>query len=137
MRIPDEQLGLFEQRLQAIGVGRRDFLKAVGAMAAFGGLGFATTAEAAKPTKPAPGDKLAKEQVFRYGGGGWVGNEPSSQDFNKDLYCGGRVSLFAGIMGFTGLSAGFADVARFLFFLFLVGFVLLLVLGLTVFRRLT
>src|SRR5204863_296191 len=83
MRIPDEQLGLFEQRLQAIGVGRRDFLKAVGAMAAFGGLGFATTAEAAKPTKPAPGDKLAKEQVFRYGGGVWYGNEPSSQDGDK------------------------------------------------------
>src|SRR5438876_4290514 len=101
MRIPDEQLGLFEQRLQAIGVGRRDFLKAVGAMAAFGGLGFATTAEAAKPTKPAPGDKLAKEQVFRYGGGGWYGNEPSSQDFNKDLYCGGAVSLFAGLMVFN------------------------------------
>jgi oligopeptide transport system substrate-binding protein len=101
MRIPDEQLGFFEQRLQAIGVGRRDFLKAVGAMAAFGGLGFATTAEAAKPTKPAPGDKLAKEQVFRYGGGGWYGNEPSSQDFNKDLYCGGAVSLFAGLMVFN------------------------------------
>jgi oligopeptide transport system substrate-binding protein len=101
MRIPDKQLGLFEQRLQAIGVGRRDFLKAVGAMAAFGGLGFATTAEAAKPTKPAPGDKLAKEQVFRYGGGGWYGNEPSSQDFNKDLYCGGAVSLFAGLMVFN------------------------------------
>ncbi|MBF8287135.1 MAG: SBP bac 5 protein, partial [Candidatus Rokubacteria bacterium] len=47
MRIPDEQLALFEQRLQAIGLGRRDFLKAVGAMAAFGGWGFATTAEAA------------------------------------------------------------------------------------------
>ena len=101
MRIPDEQLGLFEQRLQAIGVGRRDFLKAVGAMAAFGGLGFATTAEAAKPTKPAPEEKLAKEQVFRYGGGGWYGTEPSSQDFNKDLYCGGAVSLFAGLMVFN------------------------------------
>ncbi len=70
MRIPDEQLQLFEQRLSAIGVGRRDFLKVVGAMAAFGGLGFATQAQAATPTKPAPGEKLAKEQVFRYGGGG-------------------------------------------------------------------
>jgi oligopeptide transport system substrate-binding protein len=101
MRIPDEQLALFEQRLQAIGVGRRDFLKAVGAMAVFGGLGFATTAQAAKPSKPAPGEKLAKEQVFRYGGGGWYGNEPASQDFNKDLYCGGAVSLFAGLMVFN------------------------------------
>jgi oligopeptide transport system substrate-binding protein len=101
MRIPDAQLALFEQRLQAIGLGRRDFLKAVGAMAAFGGLGFATTAQAAKPSKPAPGEKLAKEQVFRYGGGGWYANEPASQDFNKDLYCGGAVSLFAGLMVFN------------------------------------
>jgi oligopeptide transport system substrate-binding protein len=101
MRIPDEQLALFEYRLQAIGLGRRDFLKAVGAMAAFGGLGFATTAEAATPSKPAPGEKLAKEQVFRYGGGGWYANEPASHDFNKDLYCGGVVTLFAGLMVFN------------------------------------
>src|SRR5262249_14889616 len=71
MRIPDSQLNLFEQRLAAIGVGRRDFLKVVGAMATFGGLGFATTAQAAQPSKPAPGDKLAKDQTFRMGGGGW------------------------------------------------------------------
>jgi ABC-type oligopeptide transport system substrate-binding subunit len=101
MRIPDEQLALFEQRLQAIGLGRRDFFKAVSAMAAFGGLGFATTAQAAKPSKPAPGEKLAKEQVFRFGGGGWYQSEPSSHDFNKDLYCSGVVTLFAGLMIFN------------------------------------
>src|SRR5713101_2733851 len=101
MRIPDQQLALFEQRLQAIGLGRREFLKAVGAMAAFGGLGFATTAEAATPSKPAPGEKLAKEQVFRFGGGGWYQSEPSSHDFNKDLYCSGVVTLFAGLMIFN------------------------------------
>ena len=28
MKIPDQQLALFEERLQAIGLGRRDFLKA-------------------------------------------------------------------------------------------------------------
>src|SRR5512132_4467828 len=100
MRIPDEQLALFEQRLQAIGVGRRDFLKVVGAMAAFGGLGFATTAHAAKPSKPGPGEKLAKDQTFRYGGGGWYQSEPSSHDFNKDLYCSGVPSLWAGLMKF-------------------------------------
>src|ERR1700675_4925615 len=98
MRIPDQQLALFEQRLQAIGFGRRDFLKAVGAMAAFGGLGFATTAEAYKPSKPAPGEKLAKEQIFRYGGGGYFPGDPASQDFNKDLYCQGVPALFAGLM---------------------------------------
>jgi len=82
-------------------VGRRDFLKVVGAMAAFGGLGFATQAQAATPTKPAPGEKLAKEQVFRYGGGGYFQNDPASHDFNKDLYCSGVPALFAGLMVFT------------------------------------
>jgi oligopeptide transport system substrate-binding protein len=100
MRIPDEQLALFEQRLQAIGLGRRDFLKAVGAMAAFGGLGFASTAQAAKPFKLAPGEKLAKDQVFRFGGGGYYQNDPASHDFNKDLYCTGLSALFAGLMVF-------------------------------------
>src|SRR6266478_5649597 len=101
MKIPDQQLALFEQRLQTIGLGRRDFLKVVGAMAAFGGLGFATSAEAYTPTKPAPGDKLAKDQTFRYGGGGWFSNEPASHDYNKDLYCGGVPALFAGLMVFN------------------------------------
>jgi oligopeptide transport system substrate-binding protein len=100
MRISDEQLALFEQRLQAIGLGRRDFLKAVGAMAAIGGLGFASTAQAAKPFKLAPGEKLAKEQVFRFGGGGYYQNDPASHDFNKDLYCQGLSALFAGLMVF-------------------------------------
>src|SRR5262245_42391448 len=101
MRIPDEQLELMSQRLAAIGVGRRDFLKVVGAMAAFGGLGFATEAQAAQPSKPAPGERLAREQVFRYGGGGYFQNDPSSHDFNKDLYCSGAPALFAGLMQFT------------------------------------
>src|ERR1700693_6165658 len=101
MRIPDQQLALCEQRLRATGFGRRGFLKAVGAMAAFGGLGFATTAQAAKPSKPAPGEKLAKEQVFRFGGGGYYQNDPASHDFNKDLSCQGLSSLFAGLMVFN------------------------------------
>src|SRR5215471_21798435 len=100
MQIPDEQLALFEQRLHAIGVGRRDFLKVVGAMAAFGGIGFATTTQA-RASKPAPGDKLAKEQTFRMGGGGWWQQDPASHDFNKDLYCTGLPFLFAGLMQFT------------------------------------
>jgi len=100
MRIPDEQLALFQTRLEAIGLGRRDFLKVVGAMAAFGGLGFATEARAAKPSKPAAGDKLAREQTLRFGGGGWYQNDPASHDFNKDLYCSGVPALWAGLMVF-------------------------------------
>src|SRR6202008_2093457 len=89
------------KRLQAIGVGRRDFLKVVGAMAALGGLGFVTQAQAAKPTGPAPGENLAKAQAFRFGGGGWFQNDPASHDFNKDLYCSGVPALFAGLMAFN------------------------------------
>jgi oligopeptide transport system substrate-binding protein len=101
MRIPEAQIDLFARRVEAIGVGRRDFLKVIGAMAAFGGLGFATEARAAKPSRPGPGEKLSKEQVLRYGGGGWMANEPASHDYNKDLYCGGANGLFAGLMTFN------------------------------------
>jgi uncharacterized membrane protein YtjA (UPF0391 family) len=44
------------------------------------------------------------------------------------------VSLVAALFGFTDLSAASADVARVLFYMFLVIFAVLLVLGLTVFR---
>ena len=44
------------------------------------------------------------------------------------------VSVVAGIFGFTGISAASADVARFLFYVFVVTFLVLLILGLTIFR---
>jgi len=44
------------------------------------------------------------------------------------------ISVVAGILGFTGISAASADVARILFYVFLAIFLLLLVLGLTIFR---
>ncbi len=44
------------------------------------------------------------------------------------------VSLVAALFGFTNISAASADIARVLFYIFLVIFVLLLVLGLTIFR---
>ena len=44
------------------------------------------------------------------------------------------VSLVAALFGFTGISAASADVARILFFIFVLIFVVLLVLGLTIFR---
>src|SRR6266480_3262394 len=51
--------------------------------------------------KLAPGETLAKDQTFRYGGGGWWQDDPTSQDFNKDLYCNGVPALFAGLMKFN------------------------------------
>jgi uncharacterized membrane protein YtjA (UPF0391 family) len=44
------------------------------------------------------------------------------------------VSIVAGILGFTGVSAASADIARVLFYVFGVIFLVLLLLGLTIFR---
>ncbi|MDB5619397.1 DUF1328 domain-containing protein [Tardiphaga sp.] len=44
------------------------------------------------------------------------------------------VSIVAGIFGFTGVSAASADVARALFYIFVAIFIVLLLLGITIFR---
>jgi uncharacterized membrane protein YtjA (UPF0391 family) len=44
------------------------------------------------------------------------------------------VSIVAGVLGFTDVSIVSADIARILFYIFLVIFLALLVLGLTIFR---
>jgi len=44
------------------------------------------------------------------------------------------VSIIAGLFGFTGISAASADIARFLFYVFVAIFLVLLILGLTIFR---
>jgi uncharacterized membrane protein YtjA (UPF0391 family) len=44
------------------------------------------------------------------------------------------VSVVAGVLGFTDLSAASADISRFLFYVFVVIFLVLLILGLTIFR---
>ncbi len=99
-RIPDAQLDLLAERLAAVGVGRRDFLKVAAGLTAMGAAGFNARPAAAAP-KLRPGEKLAKDQHFRYGGGGWYQNDPSSHDFNKDLYCSGVSELWAGLMKFN------------------------------------
>jgi uncharacterized membrane protein YtjA (UPF0391 family) len=45
------------------------------------------------------------------------------------------VSIVAAVFGFTGISLASADIARILFYIFLVIFLILLVLGLTIARR--
>src|SRR5437762_9264019 len=99
-RISQSQLELLATRLTAVGVGRRDFLRIAGGLAAMGAAGFNARAAAAAP-KLAPGEKLAREQHLLFGGGSWFQNDPTSQDFNKDLYCDGVPSLFAGLMKFN------------------------------------
>jgi uncharacterized membrane protein YtjA (UPF0391 family) len=44
------------------------------------------------------------------------------------------VGLIAGLLGFTGIAGASIGIAKFLFFLFLAVFVIMLVLGLTLFR---
>src|SRR6266850_2703833 len=98
-RITDPQMDLLAERLSAAGLGRREFLQVAAGLAALGAAGFnARPAEAAP--KLGPGEKLAKEQHFRFGGGGYYQNDPSSHDFNKDLYCAGVPVLWAGLMKF-------------------------------------
>jgi oligopeptide transport system substrate-binding protein len=98
--IPDRELDLLAERLRAAGVGRRGFLRIAAGLAAMGAAGFNARPASSAP-KLAPGEKLAKEQVFRFGGGSWWQQDPSSQDFNKDLYCDGVPALWAGLMKFT------------------------------------
>src|SRR6266508_1176392 len=69
-----EQLRLFEERLAAIRLDRRDMLR--------------YAAAAAGSFAAAPG-------VFRYPAG--AGRDALSHDFNFDLYCQGDSSLFAGL----------------------------------------
>jgi uncharacterized membrane protein YtjA (UPF0391 family) len=45
------------------------------------------------------------------------------------------ISIVAAVFGFTGISLASADIARSLFYIFLVIFLILLVLGLTIARR--
>ncbi len=98
--ISDQQMKLLEQRLASAGLGRRAFLQIAAGVAAMGAAGFNATPAAAAP-KLAPGEKLAKDQVIRIGGGGWWQSDPSSHDYNKDLYCTGVPSLWAGLMKFN------------------------------------
>jgi ABC-type oligopeptide transport system substrate-binding subunit len=93
-------MDLLAERLGGAGVGRRDFLRIAAGLAALGSAGFNARPASAAP-RLAAGEKLAKEQVFRYGGGGLYQNDPASQDFNKDLYCGGAPALWAGLMKFN------------------------------------
>src|SRR5438876_76866 len=96
----DAQVDLLAERLRAVGVGRREFLKVAAGLAAMGPAGFNARPVAAAP-KLKPGEKLAKDQSFRYGGGGWWQDDPTSHDFNNDLYCNGVPALFAGLMKFN------------------------------------
>src|SRR3989441_4113093 len=99
-RISDSQMELLAARLAAVGVRRRDFLRVAAGLVTMGAAGFSARPAAAAP-KLAPGEKLAREQHLRFGGGSWYQNDPASHDYNKDLYCDGTPQLWAGLMKFN------------------------------------
>ena len=47
------------------------------------------------------------------------------------------VSIIAALFGFTGISSGAAEIAKILFFIFLALCILSVVLGITVFKKIT
>src|SRR3989449_11078155 len=87
-RITDAQVDLLAERLRAVGVGRREFLKVAAGLAAMGPAGFNHRPADAAP-KLAPGEKLAKDQSFRYGGGGGGEGDPPNPHLKKDPDCKG------------------------------------------------
>jgi oligopeptide transport system substrate-binding protein len=94
-----QRVELFWQRSRAAGMSRREFVKILAAAAggsavsAVGGLtAVPTTAAALVGAKPV----ADAEQVLRWP----FHEEPSSHDFNKDVYCAGETELFAGLARF-------------------------------------
>ncbi len=100
MRLTDGMAEFLEQRLRAVGVDRRGFLRTVAALTAVAGPGTFSGRRAAAAPKLVPGERLAKDQVLRTGGGGYFDREPSSHDFGKDSFGGGHLALFAGLLQF-------------------------------------
>ena len=47
------------------------------------------------------------------------------------------LAIVFGVLGFTGLATGFAAIAKILFAIFLIGVLLTLILGMTVFKSVT
>src|SRR5207244_10948544 len=94
-RITDAQVDLLAERLRAVGVGRREFLKVAAGLAAMGPAGFNHRPADAAP-KLAPGEELAKDQCFRYGGGGWWARYPTHHNSNKGPYGQRATAVSAG-----------------------------------------
>ena len=47
------------------------------------------------------------------------------------------LAIIFGVLGFTGIAAGFAMIAKILFAIFIIGVILTLILGVTVFKAVT
>src|SRR5262245_5163261 len=93
MSAGDRQTELLKHRLQAIGIARRDMVKLIAGVAGTAWWSRERTAGA----QPAPGERLAKNQVIRLGGGGYFDRDPSAHDFGKTSG-GGHAALFSGLL---------------------------------------
>jgi ABC-type oligopeptide transport system substrate-binding subunit len=103
-----KQVELFMRRSQAAGLNRRDFMKILAAASATAALtacapSAAPTGEGGGEAAPAAASESAAsatlsddQQIFRFP----ENPEPSSHDFNKNLYCDGQSELFAGLTRF-------------------------------------
>lgn len=98
MAIAGTQLDLLQQRLCAVGVTRRGFLRLAATLGFLGSTGVTSPARAARP---GAGEQLARDQVVRIGGGGYFSSDPVSHDFGSGSYGTGHPALFAGLMRFN------------------------------------
>ena len=99
----EEQLGILAKRLRSAGVGRRDFLKIAAAAAA----GTVTTAGMERYVGPgasaAPRSRFYAMQdsdpnttLYQFG----RQDDPTSFDFNLNLYCNAEPAVFSGLLTF-------------------------------------
>lgn len=101
-----EQVRLFHDRLRGFNIPRRHFLRLMAAtgsaamLAACGGSGSSgskttsNSSSGATASKPAPGD-LAKDQTYTTTR---IVTDPSSWDFNKNLYNGSNAAIWAWLL---------------------------------------
>ncbi len=111
-----EQLELMKERLETAGMNRRDVLKvaaaATGAAAVTGAINYGSAA--ASPLTGRRRLKFAKpqdaeEQIFYHTG---IYEDPTSFDWNANLYCNAEEETFAGVLTFNENLEAVADWAE-------------------------
>ncbi|MGD9712377.1 MAG: peptide ABC transporter substrate-binding protein [Thermomicrobiales bacterium] len=110
----NQQLEIMMQRLQTAGMSRRDVMKVAAAAAAGAGLSVAGADTIAAAPAGTGRNSLAKLQdgeeqiIYHYG----ISFNPTSFDFNADLYCGGEETVWAGVVTFDENLNAVADWAE-------------------------
>jgi ABC-type oligopeptide transport system substrate-binding subunit len=109
----DQQLEIMQQRLLAGGMSRRQVLKVAAAAAGAAAVGIATRADvAASPLTGRPRLRFMGQeagQVFYHDG---IYEDPTSFDWNANLYCNAEEETFAGLLTFDENLGATADWAE-------------------------